>query len=311
MAILCLSNVLPNFDQWIKNLHAIDPTFDLRTMDNPGNLSEITTVLAWKPDDAQFKKLPNLKFVQSTGMGIDHLVECPSIPKDAMIARIIDHDMREQMAEYALYGALKAYRNIQYYNQYQAENLWKMKRRPFKEDLTVGVLGLGELGAYVANALKDYGFNVIGWKNSASKPDSDISYYHGKDQLPEFLKQCNILVCLLPLTEDTRHILNKDTFALLPEGAYLINPARGGHVNEQDLLAAIQSKHLSGALLDVFQTEPLPTDHPFWNEPAIEITPHIAAMTNPITASQQVAENFKLIREGKLPNNLVDLNRGY
>lgn len=311
MAILCLSNVLPNFNQWIKNLHEIDPTFDLRTMDNPGDLSEITTVLAWKPDDAQFKKLPNLKFVQSTGMGIDHLVECPSIPKNAMIARIIDHDMREQMAEYALYGALKAYRNIQYYNQFQAENFWKMKRRIFKEDLTVGVLGLGELGAYVANALKDYGFNVIGWKNSASKPECNISYYHGKDQLPEFLKQCNILVCLLPLTEDTRHILNKDTFTLLPEGAYLINPARGGHVNEEDLLVAIQSKHLSGALLDVFETEPLPTDHPFWNEPTIEITPHIAAMTNPITASQQVAENFKLLREGKLPNNLVDLNRGY
>lgn len=311
MAILCLSNVLPNFNQWIKNLHAIDPTLDLRTIDNPGDLSEITTVLAWKPDDAMFPKLPNLKFVQSTGMGIDHLVECPSIPQDVMIARIIDHDMREQMAEYALYGALKAYRNIQHYNQFQAENLWKMKRRLFKEDLTVGVLGLGELGAYVANALKNYGFNVIGWKNSASQPNSDITYYHGADQLPQFLQQCNILVCLLPLTEATRHILNKDTFALLPEGAYLINPARGGHVNEDDLLTAIQSKQLSGALLDVFQTEPLPADHPFWHEPAIEITPHIAAMTNPITASQQVAENFKLIREGQLPNNLVNLNRGY
>ena len=311
MAILCLSKTLPNFDHWIKNLHAIDPTFDIRTLDNPGDLSEITTVLAWKPDDEQFKKLPNLKFVQSTGMGIDHLVECPSIPRDAMIARIIDHDMREQMAEYSLYGALKAYRNIQYYNQFQAQNLWKMKRRPFKEDLTVGVLGLGELGAYVANELKNYGFNVIGWKNSASKPNCDIAYYHGKDQLPDFLKQCNILVCLLPLTEETRHILNQKTFAFLPKGAYLINPARGGHVNEEDLLASIQSEHLSGALLYVFETEPLPNDHPFWHESAIEITPHIAAMTNPISASQQVAENFKLVREGQLPNNLVDLNRGY
>lgn len=310
MAILCLSTVLPNFDQWIKNLHAIDPTFDIRTLDNPGDLSEITTVLAWKPNDEQFKNLPNLKFVQSTGMGIDHLVECESIPKDVMIARIIDHDMREQMAEYSLYGALKAYRNIQHYNQYQTEHLWKMKRRLFKEDLTVGVLGLGELGAYVAESLKDYGFNVIGWKNSATS-NSPIPFYHGKDQLPEFLKQCNILVCLLPLTEDTRHILNKDTLALLPSGAYLINPARGGHINEQDLLEAIQSKHISGALLDVFETEPLGKDHPFWQEPTIEITPHIAAMTNPMTASQQVAENFQRLREGKLPNNLVDLDRGY
>ena len=311
MAILCLSAVLPNFNHWIKNLHDIDPSLDIRTLDNPGDLSEITCALAWKPSDDNFKDLPNLKFVQSTGMGIDHLLVCKNIPQDAMIARIVDHDMREQMAEYALYGALKAYRNIQYYNQYQAESIWKMKRRPFKKDITIGVLGLGELGSYVANTLQDNGFNVIGWKNSANKPESDIQFYHGKDQLPEFLQQCNILVCLLPLTDETRHILNKETFKLLPENAYIINPARGGHINEADLLEAIQSKYLSGALLDVFETEPLPSDHPFWKEPAIEITPHIAAMTNPLTASQQVAENFRLFNEGKMPNNVVDLKRGY
>ncbi|KZX37030.1 2-hydroxyacid dehydrogenase [Wohlfahrtiimonas chitiniclastica] len=310
MAILCLSTVLPNFNQWIKNLHAIDPTLDLRTKDNPGDLSEITSVLAWKANDEDFKQLPNLKFVQSTGMGIDHILECKSIPEGTIIARIVDHDMKEQMAEYALYGALKACRNMQYYNRDQVNKEWHMRSRILPKDLTIGVLGLGELGSYVANTLKAYGFNVIGWKNTPPK-EKDASIYHGQDQLPEFLSQCNILVCLLPLTPETQHILNRDTFAMLPKGAYLINPARGGHVKEADLLEAIQSGHISGALLDVFDTEPLPKDHPFWDEAAIEITPHVAAMTNPITASEQVAENFRLVREGKLPNNLVDLNRGY
>jgi glyoxylate/hydroxypyruvate reductase A len=174
----------------------------------------------------------------------------------------------------------------------------------------IGILGLGEIGAPIAHLFAQLGFGVAGWSRTEKKI-AGVESFCGEAGLPGLLARTDILVCLLPLTPETENILDKTAFAALPKGAYLINPARGLHVVEEDLLAAIEAGHLSGAALDVFHTEPLPKDHPFWAHPKIRITPHIAGITNPATAVAQVAENIRRVRAGREPLNLVDRTRGY
>ena len=177
-------------------------------------------------------------------------------------------------------------------------------------DITVGVMGLGKIGSAVAIRLHQLGFQVLGWSRR-TKSIAGVQVFIGQQQRTDFLAASKILVCLLPLTAETENILNSETLAQLPQGAYVINVARGNHVVEEDLLSLLNNKHLAGACLDVFRQEPLPQGHPFWSHPQITVTPHIASLTNPVSVALQIVDNYRRLYAGQPLLNQVDIQQGY
>jgi len=297
-------------NRWREMLACAVPDLEVRVWPEIGRAEDIRYALVWKPKPGILAGLPSLELIQSLGMGVDHIFLDPDLPADVPVARLIDDDLVRQMGEYVLVTALRHHRRIDEYDRLQRDGEWRALAMPDTATTRIGILGLGEIGAPIAGLLAGLGFAVAGWSRSEKTIDG-VESFHGASSLPNFLARTDILVCLLPLTPATENILDKAAFARLPKGAYLINLARGLHVVEEDLLAAIESGHMSGAALDVFRTEPLPTDHPFWLHPRIHVTPHIAGITNPATAVAQVAENIRRVRAGREPLNLVDQARGY
>ncbi len=241
------------------------------------------------------------------GAGVDHITSDPDIPEHIKITRVIDEDLSTDMSAFVLGLILNHLRNISWHH---ANKKWEPKQYKRISDVQVGIMGLGVLGTAVAQTLKQNGFKVSGWANS-SRELEDIQTYSGADQLEDFLGQTSILVNLLPLTPQTENILNKGLFQKLSQGAYVINVARGEHLNEHDLLEMIDSGHLSGASLDVFRKEPLPEEHPFWRHPKIQITPHIASITNPKSVVPQIIENYERMTEEEELMNVVERQKGY
>ncbi|MDX1603873.1 MAG: glyoxylate/hydroxypyruvate reductase A, partial [Salinimicrobium sediminis] len=221
--------------------------------------------------------------------------------------RVIDEQLTKDMSVFVLSLILDHLRNLSYH---YCSREWKPLKYLRPEEVQVGIMGMGVLGVGVAEKLIRNKFNVTGWSRS-QKEILGVTTFHGDDQLQDFLEQSNVLVCLLPLTSETENILNKRLFERLPQGAYVINVARGPHLVEEDLLEMIDSGHLSGASLDVFRKEPLPEDHPFWKHEKIRITPHIASVTNPSTVVPQILENYERIKQGKELNNVVDREKEY
>ena len=215
------------------------------------------------------------------------------------------------MVEYVVLQVLDWHRQADIYRGQQRKALWRPRRQKLARERTVGVMGLGELGRATAAALAMLKFDVAGWSRSARTLDG-VTCFHGADQgFGHFLARSEILICLLPLTRETAGILCGKTFARLPMGAYLINAARGGHLVETDLLAALGGGRIAGAALDVFADEPLPRGHPFWRDPRITITPHIASVTHARTAARSVAANIRRVEAGEALESLVDPKRGY
>jgi len=289
---------------------AIGPT-DFRTLQTGfGNTDEIEIALAWKPDKGVLASFKNLKMIVSLGMGVDHLLADNRVPEGVPITRIMDDGLIGQMSEYAIYWALRHHRDIDTYAELQSKKEWKPLDFVDTIHRKVGVMGLGTIGQDTATKFAALGFPTAGWSRSA-KTLPGIETFHGPDGLMKFLGRTDILVAVLPLTRETHGILNARTFAALRKGAYVINMARGGHVVDADLLAALDSGHLSGAALDVFNAEPLPNDHPYWTHPKVRVTPHIAGATNPRTASPGVVENIKRLRSGQPLIHTVDPKSGY
>ena len=284
---------------------------DFRTLKGGlGNKDDIEIALAWKPDPGVLESFKNLKMVVSLGMGVDHLFAGNLVPPGVAVTRIMDDGLVGQMSEYAIYWALRHHRDIDRYRESQNAAKWKVE--PFKDTIhrRVGIMGLGTIGQDTAKKFAMLGFPTAGWSRTA-KTLPGIETFHGADGLAAFLARTDILVAVLPLTRETRGILNAKNFAALPKGAYLINMARGAHVVDDDLLAALDSGHLSGAALDVFNTEPLPKDHRYWTHPKVHVTPHVAGSTNPRTAAPGVIENIKRLRSGQPLINTVDPKTGY
>jgi glyoxylate/hydroxypyruvate reductase len=246
----------------------------------------------------------------SLGMGVDHLLADDKLPKGVPITRIMDDGLVGQMSEYAIYWALRHHRDIDKYAASQRSKTWKPEDFVDTIHRRIGVMGLGTIGQDTAGKFAALGFPTAGWSRTA-KTLAGIETFHGGDGFRKFLARTDILVDVLPLTRDTKGLLDAKAFAGLPKGAYFINMARGGHVVDADLLAALDSGHLSGATLDVFNTEPLPSDHPYWTHPKVHVTPHIAGATNPRTASPGVVENIKRLRAGQPLINQVDPKTGY
>lgn len=298
-------------ERWRTEIAKIDPNITLHSLNDPYDPDTIEVVLAWKPPAGIFPKLTHLKLIQSLGMGVDHLFKTKDRPPTMPIARIIDADMANQMSEYSLYGALTAFRNFHHYRAAKARAEWAPEPRNFHDEFAIGILGYGELGRTTAERLRQNGFPNIRIWSRTPKVIPSLKCYAGKEELLSFAKNLDLLICLLPLTAETESILNSRLFDQLNPNAYLINAARGEHLNHADLIDAIESKQISGALLDVFAEEPLPKTDPFWTIPEIEITPHVAASTNPRTAAAQVVENIRRVEAGKEALNLVDLKRTY
>ncbi|MGE0151153.1 MAG: 2-hydroxyacid dehydrogenase [Reyranellaceae bacterium] len=283
---------------------------DWRRLDALGRREEIEVALAWDPPPGVLAALPGLKLIVSLGMGVDHLLKHKDLPRGVPITRIHDASLIDQMAEYALLASLRILRLADDYDALQRQTQWKRLELREAFELRIGVMGLGAIGARVAADHARFGFPVRGWARRAKKIDH-VECFAGADGLEPFLAGTDVLICLLPLTQETRGILDARTLAQLPKGAHVVNIARGGHVVDADLLAALDSGHIASATLDVFNQEPLPADHPYWRHAKVRVTPHIAGQSNPRTAARGVAENVRRLRAGQELRDLIDPAAGY
>lgn len=277
----------------------------------PGQaLSGIPYCLTWKAPPSLWPQMTELKVVFSLAADVDRVLGDPTFPRDLPLVRMVEPELTRGMVEYVLWQCLYHHRRVWELEAAQSCGEWRPHTYPAPWDRTIGILGLGELGRAAAAKLVEFGFKVRGWSRSP-KSLPKVESFAGRDQLPAFLKDVEVLVCLLPLTPDTTGILNAELFAHLPKGASLINAARGGHLVEADLLAAMKSGQINAATLDVFATEPLPPDHPFWTTERLYITPHNASDTDPRSAAWQISKQIARCEAGEGLNNVVDRKRGY
>ena len=272
--------------------------------------AEVDYAVAWKPPQGLLKRYPNLKAILSLGAGVDHLASDPELPTHVPVVRLVDPGLTWGMTEYVVWAVLGHHRRTREYRQLQAEHRWARLDVPLAPSRRVGVMGLGELGADAARALKALRFEVAGWSNRRKEIDG-VASFAGEAEFGQFLTRTEILVNLLPLTEQTTGILNRHTLGELPKGACLVNAARGGHLVEEDLLELLGTGQIAEATLDVFREEPLPAGHPFWDHPRITVTPHEAAITPAETAAATIAENIRKIERGEAPSPVVDFSKGY
>ncbi|MEJ2639001.1 MAG: glyoxylate/hydroxypyruvate reductase A [Desulfosarcinaceae bacterium] len=297
-------------DAWLRAFKKRAPELEVRVWPEGGDPADIGFIAAWETPPGFFAQFPNLKCIASLGAGVDHLLADPELPEGVFITRVIDPSIARQMSEYLLLHVLRFSRHSRQFDQNAAREVWRPRIPMRAADLTVGIMGMGQLGLDAARKLMPLDFPVIGWRRTAQAVEG-VQIFSGPDELPAFLAASRILVCTLPLTRETRGILDAAVFKKLPEGAYVINVARGAHLKEVDLLDALDRRHLSGACLDVFQTEPLPAGHPFWHHPKVTVTPHVASLTNPYEVVPQMAANYRRVMAGERPHQLVDLARGY
>ncbi|GAA4437510.1 glyoxylate/hydroxypyruvate reductase A [Pontibacter saemangeumensis] len=295
---------------WVKALQERRPALEIRVYPDGGNYDDVTFALAWNHPLGAFREFRNLKCIASMGAGVDHIMKDPDLPEDAVITKVTDENLTNDMAAFTLGLVLQHVRGLSEYEAQQRQHIWRRKAYKRAEDVTVGVMGMGVLGAHVARVLRQTGFRVNGWA-TAAKPMEGIKVYAGEGELSAFLAQSDILICLLPLTKETAGILNRGTFGKLPKGAYVINVARGEHLVDEDLLYMLDAGHLSGASLDVFREEPLPAGHPFWRHPRIHITPHIASVTDPETVVPQILDNYDRLQRNEPLINVVSRQKGY
>ncbi|HUK09670.1 MAG TPA: glyoxylate/hydroxypyruvate reductase A [Stellaceae bacterium] len=309
MAILFYST-MDSSAQWRTELSKHLPHVEMRVWPETGDPREIEAALVWRPKPGMLSGLPNLKMICSLGAGVDHLFLDPTLPRHVPIVRLVDSYMTEAMSEYVLSQVLRLHRREPLYRVQQREQVWREHRQPNAAERRVGVLGLGELGGDAARKLAVLGFQVAGWSRSEKRLPG-IESFHGPEGLLALARRSEILICLLPLTRETEGVLNAQLFAAMPKGGAIINVGRGRHLVEDDLIAALDSGHLSAAVLDVFREEPLPPTHPFWRHPQVIMTPHVAAATNAPTAALSIVENLNRVAAGKPLINVVDHTRQY
>ena len=265
--------------------------------------------MVWAPPQQFLDQQPALRAIFNIGAGVDALTRL-RLPPGALLVRLDDAGMSVQMAEFVCHAVIRHFRELDAYAADVAQGKWSYRRPRQRPDFPIGVMGLGVLGQRVAQALAGFEFPVLGWSRSPGQLPG-VRCFHGPQQLSEFLAGTRILVCLLPLTGQTRDILRRETLSLLRRGAYLVNVARGAHLVEQDLLALLQDGHLAGATLDVFRTEPLPAQHPFWREPKITLTPHVSARTLRDESIAQIAGKIVALERGEPVAGIVDSVQGY
>ncbi|WP_295957454.1 glyoxylate/hydroxypyruvate reductase A [Rhodoferax sp.] len=292
---------------WIDGLHAVWPEAEVALW-SPGSPAA-DFAIAWAPPQAFFDEQPGLQAVFNLGAGVDALMRL-RIPPQTQVVRLEDAGMAVQMAEYVCHAVLRHFRGLDAYEADARAGRWRKQDVVVRSDFPVGVMGLGVLGTRVAQALRGFEFPVNAWSRQ-SKVLADVRGFAGAEQLDAFLAASKVLVCLLPLTVDTQNILDHRSLSKLQQGGYVINVARGAHLVDADLLALLDSGHLAGATLDVFRTEPLPSEHPFWGHPQIHITPHISARTLDAESLAQIIGKLQALLRGQPVDGVVHRDRGY
>jgi glyoxylate/hydroxypyruvate reductase len=292
---------------WLDGLRAALPNATVEEW-HPG-APQADHAVVWTPPQQFFDEQPALKGIFNMGAGVDALLKL-RLPPNAILVRIDDGGMAVQMAEYVSYWVIRWFREFEAFAADVARGNWSFRKPLPREDFPVGVLGLGVLGERVAKTLTQFDLPVRGWSRTP-KEIPGVRCYAGQAQLDEFLAGTRILVCLLPLTSETEGIINARTLARLKPGGYVINVARGAHLVDEDLIASLDSGHLAGAALDVFRTEPLPPEHPFWKHPKIAVTPHMSARTLRDESIAQISGKIRAFERGEPVSGVVDPKRGY
>ncbi|CAI0864415.1 MULTISPECIES: glyoxylate/hydroxypyruvate reductase GhrA [Serratia] len=303
-----------NAQEWLAGIKQRLPQAEIREWQR-GDKRPADYALVWRPPHEMLANRRDLKAVFALGAGVDAILDQErkhpgTLPAGVPLLRLEDTGMAQQMQEYALSYVLRYFRRFDEYQAFQQRQEWQPLDPHSLDDFTIGILGAGVLGQSVARKLTEFGFRVRCWSRSAKQIDG-VQSFAGEAQRAAFLDGVKLLINLLPNTPETVGILNRELFAQLSTGAYLINIARGAHLVEADLLAALEKGQLAAATLDVFAREPLPQDHPFWRHPRVTITPHIAAITLPQQAMDQIAANIRALEAGHAPAGVVDRQRGY
>ena len=277
-------------------------------------LSTVRYVLVWKPLQETLDRLPGLQVIFSLGAGVDHIFALPRLP-DAPVVRIVDADLTRRMTEHVVWQCLDHLRLGSTYRRQQREHRWRDVEPPAAHEITIGIMGFGMMGTSAAEALLRLGFGVRGWSRTA-KAVQAFESFAGADGLDAFLAGTDILVSLLPLTPETRQIVDLKLLKKLRRtgplgGPVFINAGRGGTHAEADIMTALRDGTLAGASLDVFEQEPLPPESPLWDFDTVTITPHVAAVSDPVALARQIAEQIEAFERGEPLSNCVDRRRGY
>ena len=289
-------------------LQARVPGLEVVVWPEPG-FQDADVAVCWNAPAGVYAEMPALKMIHSIAAGVDNVVagqDTRSLP----VCRVVDPGLVKGMIEYVLWAVLTFHRKLDMALANQREGKWDRPPQAASDQCRVGIMGAGNLGSAIARKLCDMGYQVGVWSRSPRDIEG-AQTFAGPDQFKAFLAQSEILICLLPLTDETRGILSKDTFDALPHGAAIINCGRGEHLVVPDLLAALASGQLRGAVLDVFAKEPLAADDPLWRMPGVIITPHMASMASQGVVATQIADNINRLAAGQPLHNEVDMQRGY
>lgn len=295
-----------NLEPFHEALIRADKNLDVEIWPNVEKAGRVQFAVAWNQPKNVFDSYPNLKVISSLGAGVDHLLNDSTIPDHITFTKITERSLVTQMIDYVYACILSIMLRL---DTYQESKSWSPEQKFTRDDLNIGVMGLGNIGKEVALYLADQGFNVFGLSNS-KKSLSDIQTF-ASNEMDDFLSNVHIVVNLLPLTKKTEGILDLDLFKKLNNPSFLINVARGDHLVDEDLIYALDTDIIEVAYLDVFSEEPLPESHPFWNRKNIHITPHIAGGSDPNNVAEEITENYKRLLSGMELQNVVDREKGY
>jgi len=300
-----------NTAPWIKDFADFLPEAEVVVWREDADLPACDYAVLWTPPQAMLADLARVKAIFLTGAGADAIMKYShAIPPHIPIVRLNDAGMGIQMAEYVTHAVLRYFRRLDEYEAQARSGAWLQLEARDKADFSVGVMGVGALGSQVIEALKSFGFPLRAWSRSP-KSLAGVESFHGDAGLDGFLGSSRVVVCMLPLTEETTHILSRANMMKMPQGGYIINVGRGAHISEPDLLSLIKSGHIAGATLDVFRNEPLPAQHPFWQEPRITITPHISALTLRRESVEQMVGKMRQHARGEEIADVINRTKGY
>ncbi len=300
------------FDMVTNLSEAQDPRIRLVRPEEVEDPGAVTCALAWRPGADAFDPYPNLKMVSSIAAGVDSIISCPSLPAGVTVTRVRDDEQARMMAGFAAWHVAYHHRRMGDYLANQKTRSWDRVYRPrMASTVPVGILGFGLMGQQTARVLTAMGYRVLAASRSGGTGMDGVEIFSGPEAITDVAARSEILVNLLPLTEQTQDVLNAGLFARMPEGAVLVQLGRGEHLVESDLLAALDSGHLAAASLDVFRQEPLPADSPFWDHPKIVLTPHKASDTTRDEILRQLADNYAALIQGRIPAGAVDRSAGY
>lgn len=294
---------------WAEGLSQAFPDTPVEIYPEVKDRKAVKFAVCWKPKPGDLTQFPALELVQSLGAGVEHVLQTNPITPPLRLCRIVDPGLANDMWEFVLAAVMNHLKRLQLYRDQQQQKNWQQHSYGTIAQTRIGILGLGKIGSLVAQRFAQLGFPVRGWSASA-KSIAGVKTYQGTE-LSDCLAASDILINILPLTSSTTGILKLETLQQLPQGAFVINVGRGGHLVDQDLLTLLDNNHLSGAFLDVFHQEPLPTAHPFWSHPKVTVTPHIASLTNVETAMSQIIENYQRLCAGKQLLHQVQIEKGY